>query len=258
MSEELFLNAKLKIDRAEKHLKDLQEMQRCWFQGNAYRFYITPDRVAGSVRYDIGFDNPFVADEFGVIIGDIIHNLRSSLDVLVWELVGLDGGTQDASLFFPMRKNADDLKAFCQGLKTPNMASKALLEGFEAYPGGKGEKLHSLNRLSILDKHRRIVDTKTHCEIYKFIIYDRETGEEEIYSTIGFWLNPEGRGNVIVDEGGDDTKKGFRFDPQDGIWLHVVFANIEVFPGNSILKVLRELAKDVKNVRKAFMKHVSN
>ncbi len=43
---------------------------------------------------------------FSVVVGDVIHNLRSALDHLAWQLVILDGGQPNDSTQFPIYESA--------------------------------------------------------------------------------------------------------------------------------------------------------
>jgi hypothetical protein len=38
----------------------------------------------------------------GVLLGDVLHNLRSALDHLMWQVTVLDGGTPNRSTQFPI------------------------------------------------------------------------------------------------------------------------------------------------------------
>jgi hypothetical protein len=61
--------------------------------------YVVPFRLSGKPRVSgVGFEtgrSRLTAPSpprFGIILGDCVHNLRSSLDVLMWQLVLLRGG----------------------------------------------------------------------------------------------------------------------------------------------------------------------
>lgn len=58
-----------------------------------YQAAITRDRQTESCRqtYSVG-DAPAVPDEWGAVIGDILHNLRAALDHAAWALVLAEGG----------------------------------------------------------------------------------------------------------------------------------------------------------------------
>jgi len=113
-------------------------------------------------------------DEWGVIIGEIAHDLRSALDGLTWQLA-LSG--PDDPFFrtsFPICLDRDDSKKIgdrpypsfkaCQSKKGGCLQSVpsnfwARIESFQPYEGGNGD-LHSplvlLNELNNTDKHRLI------------------------------------------------------------------------------------------------------
>ncbi len=105
-----------------------------------------------------GDPKPLPAD-LPIIIGDVVHNLRSSLDHLAWQAVG--AGTQTTA--FPIwrgdgqptpKQLKDHVKEKLKGsLHTVIDAVIAL----EPYSGGKGDLLWKLHQLDIYDKHRLLI-----------------------------------------------------------------------------------------------------
>lgn len=104
-------------------------------------------------------------DDLPVIIGDVAHNLRSALDVLLCDLArGRDRSTSD--LKFPF---ADGPEKWAENLGKTDFANKlgpeivAAVAEMEAYRDGPGSGLRHLHDLNILDKHRLIVPTFAAC-----------------------------------------------------------------------------------------------
>lgn len=83
----------LKLNRASYHLDRLEAEVRKWRNRHTHRYASHFDRESGKQLVHIRFPEPVPA-EFRLIIGDCLHNLRSALDNLVYELalayVGFD------------------------------------------------------------------------------------------------------------------------------------------------------------------------
>src|SRR5215208_3594222 len=75
------LSHKLKLDRASHHLNSLDAKVRDWRDGETHDYAVELDRESGKQRVKVKLsESP--PDEFRLIIGDYLHNLRSALDNL--------------------------------------------------------------------------------------------------------------------------------------------------------------------------------
>lgn len=82
-----------KVSRAEEHLADLRNRVQGFVNSGAYRITKEQDFYADEVVvYGEVVREPPMTD-WGVVIGDIVHNLRSALDQLVWQLTLASGKT---------------------------------------------------------------------------------------------------------------------------------------------------------------------
>jgi hypothetical protein len=91
----------------------------------------------------------------GLIAGDVIHNLRSSLDLLAWQLVEVNGGTPNQSTMFPIGNSREHFEG-AGGIGRVSGASPdalKVLAGLKPYQGGN-RALWDLHCLDISDKHR--------------------------------------------------------------------------------------------------------
>ncbi len=75
----------LKLDRASYHLDSLDAKVREWRERETHRYVSHFDRESGKQIVYLTFTEPVPA-EFRLIIGDCLHNLRSALDNLVYDL----------------------------------------------------------------------------------------------------------------------------------------------------------------------------
>jgi hypothetical protein len=93
---------------------------------------------------------------FGVLVGEIFYNLRSSLDYLIFELAQLDSGVVQDGTQFPI---IDTKKGFQERvgrwLKGVNNGHIAAIEQLQPYNGCSWTK--RLRECSNADKHRHFV-----------------------------------------------------------------------------------------------------
>jgi hypothetical protein len=97
------------------------------------------------------------------IIGDCLHNLRSALDHLAWQLVLLDGQKPSFATSFPVRRTKDESRP----LLLPKVCRQDILTAIEQVQpysdvGNPADPpvlnpLWALHRLNIIDKHRLVV-----------------------------------------------------------------------------------------------------
>lgn len=90
---------------------------------------------------------------FALIIGDVVHNLRTALDHANWELRGQDGGKQDRYTKLPVGDDKTKFESQCHGIRTPRGDLPSFYIPFEFFNGGKGHNIFVLHDLDIIDKH---------------------------------------------------------------------------------------------------------
>jgi hypothetical protein len=105
-----------------------------------------------------------------VIVGDVLHNLRSALDHLAWELVKRAGGKPGRHTYFPIcdtekwwlqetvhRRRAEDRKSPLAGVE-PSSAIWRFIQAVQPYKGAAyANSLNALRVLSNADKHRQLL-----------------------------------------------------------------------------------------------------
>ena len=92
-----------KVHRAELHLLSFEAAWQNVIESNAFTFVHEVNADGVSHRYR-ALDVPDLDDRWSLVLGDCVHNLRSALDYLVYELVRANGGTPDdhAEIEFPV------------------------------------------------------------------------------------------------------------------------------------------------------------
>jgi hypothetical protein len=151
---------RLKIERANKHIDDLQAEIRFFLDSNPYKIETKRNPDTRQMIYYVVSADPVPAN-IALIIGDILHCLRDALDHLAQQLYLV--GTGDTKGYgdhigFPIVSRAKDFKSCLLG-KVQDMGKNAInaIRALEPYPGGQGADLWTFHRLNNIDKHRLIV-----------------------------------------------------------------------------------------------------
>lgn len=151
-----------RLERAEQHLEELKGMLRDNFEFDLqvltgqYDPQSKATTLQGQVR---DLDVRIFA-----VVGDIVHELQSSLDHLAWQLVEENGGTPDENTRFPLAKTAPTANQ--RGVVPPphvsgrvSQPALALMEAAQPYQLGVDYASHPLfvlRHLSNIDKHRHV------------------------------------------------------------------------------------------------------
>jgi hypothetical protein len=152
---------KLKIERAKEHVRDLDSAMESFRSSNPYGFRIENDAQTGDKLHylNIRVETP---NSFALMIGDAVHNLRTSLDHLAWQLVEANGNTPKIGVGgtqFPIYDSPSKLKtggvAEIQGITSD---AQKLVNSIKPYKGGCDD-LWILHELDLMDKHRLLFAT---------------------------------------------------------------------------------------------------
>ena len=153
----------LKLDRASHHLDSLNAKVREWRERETHRYVSHIDRKSGKQFVNIKFPEP-VSAELRLIIGDCLHNLRSSLDNLVYDLalayIGIDPLPERLArgLEFPVfGDRVMDSREHRRKIGCLDPEAQAIIKGMQPYNRGDefaSDPLWKLHQLSNMDKHR--------------------------------------------------------------------------------------------------------
>src|SRR3954447_18780775 len=109
MTEPLFQGPKLKIERAERHIAELQAATDAFLGRDPYPVIVKDDAERG-LRYVSLNVRETIPPSFGLIAGDAIHNLRSALDIMLCD-IALGCGAKKRKARFPFAEDANGLEA---------------------------------------------------------------------------------------------------------------------------------------------------
>lgn len=186
-----FDSARLKVVRAYGHMKALNREIDAALRSQ-------PNGVIGEIEAKSG-DKVYRADmkwqpprEWGLLLGDFVHNIRSALDHMVWDLVVLnpDSADPDTKTEFPIYRDPTQYVLPHEApRKLRGILPKALdlIEEAQPYHGANASRhpLWMLRQLDIADKHRTLLLTGSIAELRSFAHYG-DLAEPVTYAGIAF------------------------------------------------------------------------
>lgn len=156
--EELLRAPLLKLERAGHHINDLATQIDTFLAEHPFKLLVRHNRKAGKQTFRTKAEKP-VPDEFSLIIGDAVHNLRSALDLCLYQLAHSRADKPDR-IQFPFAK--DDIpKTLAGAIKDGRVkfAGTKVVEAVQClkpHPTGNPE-LCAIHTLDVRDKHRLLI-----------------------------------------------------------------------------------------------------
>ncbi|MFT5657769.1 MAG: hypothetical protein ACI9KN_001043 [Gammaproteobacteria bacterium] len=160
----------LKIKRAEKHLAELSSLFR---SKKPFRYFVETNCKTGQ-RATFAKRDETVASDAAIIIGDIIHNLRSAVDHAYWNCTKTHAKSdkERKNIQFPITSTEDALlSSVLPGL--PKRVSESFctaLETLKPYRDSGNKLLCAIHDLDILDKHKLLIPTGNFTKITSTIL----------------------------------------------------------------------------------------
>jgi hypothetical protein len=222
----------LKIKWAKKHIADLGKERVAFLGSNPY--YGIPQFNAETNRTRFILESvPDIPPEIRLLLGDVVHNLRTALDHLACELVR-STGIAEPKVYFPICETEQIYKAESGG-KTIGMpeGAKEIIDRLCPYGGGN-HLLWGLHRLDIIDKHRLLSTTTLKTSSWSVTL--DKTARDYTFAFL-FALKA---GDVIGDlEGNHESDKQMSVTPD------IAFCEPGIFEGDAIFPTLTILAQYV-------------
>ncbi|SRR6266403_630958 len=156
-----FPGPRLKIRRANKHISDLYDMFVAFSNSNFYAMSVEEnlEKRTHSLRLDIDTSGLHF-EECAPIIGDVLHNLRSALDHLYFQVVLACDGKTTKWTKFPFEDSREGLRAKVEeALKQQRISREVanfLVDTIKPYQCGNST-LWGLHELNIVDKHESLI-----------------------------------------------------------------------------------------------------
>lgn len=156
----------LKFNRARQLASELDSRIGVW-SGSVPRgltAVIAEDRL--SVAFCARLPYPAPVYEWSLILADVLHNYRSALDALAWEMAHLDGGAPSPKnarrIYFPITTSREEWLKQARGplASIPEDILERLhsVQPYMSLPIEEGIFIH-LHELDIADKHKGLIRT---------------------------------------------------------------------------------------------------
>ncbi|CAD5377166.1 conserved hypothetical protein [Pseudomonas sp. OF001] len=145
----VFAGEKAKLKRARQHFGELVALVNEYMAVQPFRFSEIGDSIIGCVEKQ-------VPQEINIVLGDVVHNLRSTLDLLVCDLVQANGRKVSKDSAFPMWVGG--IQPWHAEKQLAGVSQRAFKVLFKITKNQLwNEALLMLHGLDIMDKHRALV-----------------------------------------------------------------------------------------------------
>ena len=248
----------VKLDRAKDHQRDLEAEVRGYIDKKPYAVQTKRDPNTRRLIYFVACARE-VPPKISAIAGDVLQNLRSTLDHLAFELFKRGGGTGDGKhVYFPI---FDDAAAYQSGStgKTAGMKQDAInaIHATKPYKGGN-DLLWKLHRLNIVDKHRSLFTVGAafqSLDITASMVQSMKAAAPEMatFPWPSLFLRPADRmfplkvgDELFIDLPDAEVNPGmqFRFD--------VALGEPGIVEGDAIIEALQQMIDEVGNTVRQF------
>jgi hypothetical protein len=161
-----FADPLLKIERAREHVAALNEKINAYLLKRPFRAVVRQQPYLCELQLAVETKLP-IPKELSLIIGDVVHNLRSSLDIMMFGLIGHKVSRPEKLYFpFPKKDTREAIEGAITGAQVHLAGPRivAAIKSLEPHPNGK-YGLYGLHELDVTDKHKLILPAWRNTEI---------------------------------------------------------------------------------------------
>lgn len=235
---ELFGGARLKVERAHQHIEELNAALAEHLERGAGELHV---KQHAERDYRLVFDAEPVPAAIALILGDAVHNLRTALDHVAWELVEAAGRKPGKDTYFPIRETREKLvNAVDKGeMKFAGReVCRLIIDTIQPYKGGNSA-LWPLHDTDIVDKHRLLVPVVAITATPLMSIHTAEGG-----GILNFRIEVPAGGS----QGIFRSATTFKVTTEGKPTFSVFFPEISSFGAKPVIPTLHQLAEVVMGV----------
>lgn len=237
----------LKIERAKKHIRELESEHERFMRDNAYTIDFKTDTNTKERIHYLAAVKP-VPKEFSPILGDALNNLRACLDHTVFAMVqvGRPQAVKLNDVCFPICNSASDYKARLRRI-APGLRPDAVnaINGVAPYIGGAGEYFCHLAQLNNIDKHRLLLTICGYSGGHTMLPAAREFvaqfhKKDPAELRDAFWAKQTlllKAGDILLAVPEAEVEENMKF------LISIAFAEPEICKGNPVIETLDEFVK---------------
>jgi hypothetical protein len=217
-----------KLQRADENILNLNGEIGAFLTAEPKPYRVAGEHKDGGRKYAfVIYGEPLAPLRFAVLVGEIVHHLRSALDHLVCALVVGNGGAPSSNNQFPMARTADEFEQLCNSglIKGVARTAKKRIRGQQPYHQREplNSTLRVLHECSIIDKHRLLLVINTTAAIGQSLT-----------------LNPQEDGVAIIGLG-DPTPKRVG---KDGVEIFSVLFEQPAFKTTAYIDIAPDIVFD--------------
>jgi len=150
-----------KLEWANRRCAELEAAVEDFRRNQPYKIGHRLDEARAEVTFLVEA-MPEMPASLALLLGDVLHNFRSTLDHLANALVSAAGGTVDKHTSFPIFDTLKSYNNFSRDrLKGVNQYCLQTIDNMQPYKGAFGNWAWQLHQLDIVDKHRLILTVDT-------------------------------------------------------------------------------------------------
>lgn len=254
-----------KVARAEEHIKNLNmEIEAFLGQKPAPYLLVGEHRNDGSEYVYVVKKVPVVPVRFAVIAGDVIHNLRSSLDHLAHALVVKGGGTPTNQVQFPICSTVEKFEeARKRGrIKGISASAEKIIRAVQPYKSKTpaDSALLVIDDYSVFDKHRLLLVVATVVRMGdRIVIADNPNFVGEKLANVEMLLSNEWVKPKPMSKEGDVVftlpfkHGGLQVIPDVHLVPHVAFDKAGMTQHRPVIEILTIMLNGVRNTIGSFV-----
>lgn len=262
-----FVGPKLKVERAKKHIAELEAAIEAFHSTYPYRVTQNEDPQTGEFVVRVQVEK-VVPDALSAVIGDAVHNLRCALDYVVCDLVRAHSDHDGQFRNFPVEKRPKRLKAGSIGkiAGVSAMAERTIIRLTNC--NAWHSRMWALHWLDIFDKHNCIVaiaaaTTKATAKVGVPGIFVGPDGALRLLSpgpdSIPLLMDAGTPEQFRITSLSEDNVEIYRasggFEEEIQITFGIAFGKTEIVEGQSIPETLREFAEIVERTIEIMERH---
>lgn len=248
----MFESAKLKVQWANSHADELNRVFAAFLKSDFYTFSNERDAETGYYRMEVS-NKKAMPMAVPLLLGDIIHNLRTALDHAATSIVG-DG--RDA--YFPFHRNLINFisaegQIVCTKTKLIEQAmpelGRFIIDEIKPYEAGNAV-LWKLTKLDAINKHKFLLPTVELTSVTAYDLYDSQHGNSigQITAIVG-----SGENAKLVRSFGKFEVRG-KIEPA----FEVLFGKDTFFDNQPIVETLFNISNAVSETLCRVEKFISN
>jgi hypothetical protein len=147
-----------KIARASEHFDEAQRLVFDWQNSDSVKRRTRRDPATRRLHYIADAITP-LPGRLALVVGDMVHNLRSALDHTAYQLFLANRGTpiDGKHVAFPIEKSFGEYRdSSNRKLRDVASAAKAAIDALRPYKGGD-DRFYQISALDNADKHRLLL-----------------------------------------------------------------------------------------------------